>query len=205
MKSGTTNGAKKRAVNPRAVQGRGVSNQPPPSGCHTRNPDSGYARQKAVIGKKPKEMIPAHLEFRGAAMEPTRKPTPNNPTPAKVNQRRNQPGSLSPRGSHQVPNLARTKSPTKKPSPATSQLNTVFIICRIAAKRSVIARGTVLFPWCYYFRHQRITTCFWTLPKNWGAASLLPYSIRCEGSSPLAGGSKCHAHSVFNFVKCERR
>src|SRR5437588_4694421 len=66
-------------------------------------------------------------------MEPNRKPSPNRPTPAKVNQRRNQPGSWSPKGSHQVPNLTNARSPNKKPSDATSQLNTVFGIGRMSA------------------------------------------------------------------------
>src|ERR1700730_12435457 len=116
-----------------AVKGRGVSNQPPPSVCHTRKPDSGYARQKAVIGSRTKKTIPARLGLRGARMEALRNPSPNRRTPAKVNQRRNQPGSWSPKGSHHVPNLANARSPNKKPIDATNQLNTVFGIGCISA------------------------------------------------------------------------
>jgi len=55
VNSGATNGAKKSIVKPMAVKGRGVSNQPPPSACHTRKPDSAYARQKAVTGRRAKK------------------------------------------------------------------------------------------------------------------------------------------------------
>ena len=55
VNSGATNGAKKSAVKPVPVKRSGVSNQPLPSACHTKKPDSGYAGQKAVIGRRAKK------------------------------------------------------------------------------------------------------------------------------------------------------
>jgi hypothetical protein len=109
-----------------AVMGSGASNQPLPSACLTKKPESGYPAQNATIGMEAKKMTPARQEFRGAAIEPAKKPSPNSPTPAKPIERRNQPGSRSPEGIHTIPNFASMKSPRKTPRIATDQLNTIF-------------------------------------------------------------------------------
>ena len=68
----------------------------------------------------------------GFVIEPTMKPSPSRAMPKNSNQGRNQPEEWSPSGGHDMPNFANTKSPSKDPSAATDQLNTILGIGRIA-------------------------------------------------------------------------
>ena len=125
-----------------------------------RKPDSGYARQNAVIGRKTRKITPARLGFRGAKREPTRKPTPNGPMPTKVNHRGTQPWSRSPRGAHHIPNFASAQSPTKKPIAARTQLNTTFSFSlgRIAYDKLPKNVSALRFLQLFYSRHRCVLT-----------------------------------------------
>lgn len=165
--SGATNGTKKSAVKPMAVKGSGVSNQPPPSACHTRKPDSGYARQNAVIGRRAKKTTPARLGLRGARMEPVRNPSPNRPTPAKVSQRRNQPGSWSPKGKPPCPKSRQREKSEQKTERRREPTQHSFWYWPHLRLTGPERLATTRFSRRYYCRHR----C--ALPSSWTMANVV--------------------------------